>query len=129
MADCVAPERLVRSTTSLAGLLQLRVQQQPDREAFRYPVAEQWRSLTWRQAGERVRHIAAGLLALGIKREERVGILSNTRLEWVLADLGVLSAGAATTTVYPSSTAEECAFILADSDPLWFLCCVYSCCK
>ena len=81
MADCVAPERLVRSTTSLAGLLQLRVQQQPDREAFRYPVAEQWRSLTWRQAGERVRHIAAGLLALGIKREERVGILSNTRLE------------------------------------------------
>lgn len=116
MADCVAPERLVRSTTSLAGLLQLRVQQQPDREAFRYPVAEQWRSLTWRQAGERVRHIAAGLLALGIKREERVGILSNTRLEWVLADLGVLSAGAATTTVYPSSTAEECAFILADSD-------------
>ncbi|MBP9085735.1 MAG: long-chain fatty acid--CoA ligase [Kofleriaceae bacterium] len=99
----------------MAGLMQHRVKTTPDREAFRYPVAEQWRSMTWREAGERVRAIAAGLLALGIGRQERVGIVCNTRVEWILADLGILSAGAATTTVYPSSTAEECAFILADS--------------
>src|SRR5205814_3271507 len=52
----------------------------------------------------------------GLHREERVGLLANTRVEWLLCDLGILSAGGATTTVYPSSTAEECAFILADSD-------------
>jgi long-subunit acyl-CoA synthetase (AMP-forming) len=88
----------------------------PDREAYRYPVGEDWRSMTWRQAGERVKAIAAGLLSLGLAREERVGILSNTRLDWLLCDLGILSAGGATTTVYPSSGAEECAFILADSE-------------
>ncbi len=115
VADAIAPERLERKTTSMAGLMQHRVKTTPDREAFRYPVADQWRSMTWREAGERVNAIAAGLLALDIGRQERVGIVSNTRVEWILCDLGILSAGAATTTVYPSSTAEECAFILSDS--------------
>ena len=110
-----APERLTRKTTSLAELLARRVRDTPDREAYRYPVGDQWRSMTWRQSGERARAIAAGLLSLGLDREDRVGILCNTRVEWLLADLGVLSAGGATTTVYPSSTAEECAYILADS--------------
>jgi long-chain acyl-CoA synthetase len=110
-----APERLTRKTTSLAELLARRVRDTPDREAYRYPVGDQWRSMTWRQSGERVRAIAAGLLSLGLDREDRVGIVCNTRVEWLLADLGVLSAGGATTTVYPSSTAEECAYILADS--------------
>jgi long-chain acyl-CoA synthetase len=72
--------------------------------------------MTWRQTGERVKAIAAGLVSLGLHREERVGILCNTRVEWLLTDLGILSAGGATTTVYPSSTPEDCAFILADSD-------------
>jgi long-chain acyl-CoA synthetase len=111
-----APEKLTRRTTSIAQLLATRVQDTPDREAYRYPVGEDWRSMTWRQAGERVKAIAAGLLSLGLAREERVGILSNTRLDWLLCDLGILSAGGATTTVYPSSGAEECAFILADSE-------------
>jgi long-chain acyl-CoA synthetase len=42
-------------------------------------------------------------------------ILAGTRIEWVLADLGVLCAGGATSTIYPSSTAEECAYVLGDS--------------
>ncbi|MEO8706508.1 MAG: long-chain fatty acid--CoA ligase [Kofleriaceae bacterium] len=116
MPTSVAPEKLTRKTTSIAQLLSTRIQDTPDREAYRYPVGDEWRSMTWRQAGERVKAIAAGLLSLGLAREERVGILANTRVEWLLADLGILSAGGATTTVYPSSTAEECAYILADSD-------------
>jgi long-chain acyl-CoA synthetase len=116
MPESTAPERLTRKTTSIAQLLATRVQRTPDREAYRYPVGNSWRSMTWRQAGERVKAIAAGLLSLGLHREERVGILCNTRVEWLLCDLGILQAGGATTTVYPSSTAEECAFILADSE-------------
>src|ERR1043165_10193509 len=72
--------------------------------------------MTWRQTGERIKAIAAGLLSLGLDREDRVGILCNTRVEWLLADLGIMAAGGATTTVYPSSTAEESAYILADSE-------------
>jgi long-chain acyl-CoA synthetase len=115
-AETTGPERLTRKTTSIAQMFAKRVHDTPDREAFRYPVGDSWRSMTWRQSGERVKAIAAGLVALGLHREQRVGILSNTRLEWLLCDLGILSAGGATTTVYPSSTAEECAFILADSE-------------
>jgi long-chain acyl-CoA synthetase len=116
MPESTAPERLTRKTTSIAQLLASRVRETPDREAYRYPIGDQWRSMTWRQSGERVKAIAAGLLSLGLHREERVGILCNTRVEWLLCDLGILQAGGATTTVYPSSTAEECAFILADSE-------------
>ncbi len=116
MAESTAPEKLNRKTTSLPQLLAKRVQDTPDREAYRYPVGEEWRSMTWRQAGERIKAIAAGLLSLGLHREERVGILANTRVDWLLCDLGILCAGGATTTVYPSSTPEDCAFILADSE-------------
>jgi long-chain acyl-CoA synthetase len=116
MPDSKAPEKLTRKTKSIAQLLANRVQETPDREAYRYPVGDEWRSMTWRQAAERVKAIAAGLLSLGIDREQRVGIVSNTRVEWLLCDLGILSAGGATTTVYPSSTAEETAYILADSE-------------
>jgi long-chain acyl-CoA synthetase len=116
MPESLAPERLNRKSTSIAQLFAKRVKDTPDREAYRYPVGDQWRSLTWRQSGERVKAIAAGLLSMGLRREERVGLLANTRVDWLLADLGILSAGGATTTVYPSSTAEECAFILSDSD-------------
>lgn len=115
MPEFKAPERLIRKTTSIAQLFADRVRDTPDREAFRYPVGEQWRSMTWRQTGERVKAIAAGLCSLGIVREDRVAIVSSTRLEWLLCDLGILAAGCATTTVYPSNTPEECAYILADS--------------
>ena len=86
-----------------------------DKEAFRYLVAGDWVSATWRQTADRVEALAAGLLALGIETEQRVGIASSTRYEWILADLAIMCAGAATTTVYPSTNAGDTAYILADS--------------
>uniref|UniRef100_UPI0025EF100E AMP-binding protein n=1 Tax=Nocardioides sp. TaxID=35761 RepID=UPI0025EF100E len=100
---------------SLAQMFYDRVEATPDLEAFRFPVDEGWRSVTWRQTGETVRTLAAGLLALGVLPEQRVGILSSTRVEWLQADLAIMCAGAATTTVYPTTSADDVAFILADS--------------
>ncbi|MFF2780869.1 AMP-dependent synthetase/ligase [Streptomyces sp. NPDC058052] len=105
---------------SVAHLFLARVGATPEREAYRYPVAagdgtEEWRSLTWTQTAQRVKAIAAGLLALGLRTEERVAISSSTRIEWILADMGVMCAGAAATAVYPSTNGEETAYILADS--------------
>ena len=97
-------------------LLLQRIAATPDREAFRSPAdGEGWRALTWREVGGRVRAIACGLRALGLRDEQRCAILSGTRIEWILIDLGILCAGGATTTLYPVSTADECAYILADS--------------
>src|SRR5258708_36923988 len=103
MPESAAPEHLTRKTTSSAQLLARRVADTPDREAYRYPVGEAWRSMTWRQTGERVKAIAAGLLSLGLHREDRVGILCNTRVGGLLVDPGGLAAGGATTTGYPAS--------------------------
>ena len=100
---------------SVAALFLHRVGKTPDAEAFRHPDGGGWKSLTWRETEQRVRAIACGLGALGLAPEARCSILSSTRLEWILVDLGILCAGGATTTIYPSSTAEECAFVLSDS--------------
>jgi long-chain acyl-CoA synthetase len=100
---------------SMARMVLDRVAATPDREAFRHPVGEAWESLSWRQVGKRVRAVAAGLLALGMRPEDRVAIAAGTRLEWVLADFGILCAGAATTTVYPTTPAADVAYILRDS--------------
>ncbi|MEU9053293.1 AMP-dependent synthetase/ligase [Streptomyces sp. NPDC048384] len=108
---------------SVATLFLERVTATPDAEAYRYPVppvsgqgADEWKSLTWAQAAERVYAIAAGLIELGVQPEQRVALASSTRIEWILADLGIMCGGAATTTVYPQTNAEESAFILADSE-------------
>jgi long-chain acyl-CoA synthetase len=93
-----------------------RVHATPDREAYRFPVGDGWESVTWREAGDRVVRLAAGLVALGLEPEQRVGIASGTRYEWILADLAVMCAGAATTTVYPSTIPEDVGYILADSE-------------
>ncbi len=92
-----------------------RVGRTPGAEAFRHPVEGGWRSLTWLETEARVRAVAAGLRALGVLPEQVCAILASTRIEWILADFGILFAGGATSTIYPSSTPEECAFILSDS--------------
>ena len=93
-----------------------RVTASAEREAFRYPRGEAWESVTWKQAGDLVEKLAAGLLALGIESEQRVGIAAGTRYEWILADLAIMCAAGATTTVYPSTNAEDTAYILSDSE-------------
>ena len=101
---------------SLAALFFQRVKESPDKEAFRYLDGTNWESVTWQETGERVEPLAAGLLALGIQPEQRVGIASSTRYEWILADLAIMCAGAATTTVYPTTNADDTAYILTDSE-------------
>jgi long-chain acyl-CoA synthetase len=93
-----------------------RVEATPDREAYRYPTDGGWASLTWAETKDRVWAIAAGLISLGIEPEQRVAIASSTRVEWILADIAINSAGAATTTVYPNTAADDVGYILSDSN-------------
>ncbi|MEV7070396.1 AMP-dependent synthetase/ligase [Streptomyces sp. NPDC093990] len=108
---------------SVATLFLERVASTPDAEAYRYPVPaasgqgpDEWKSLSWAQAAERVHAVAAGLIELGVQPEQRVALASSTRIDWILADLGIMCAGAATTTIYPQTNADESAFILSDSE-------------
>ncbi|MEU4577334.1 long-chain fatty acid--CoA ligase [Nonomuraea sp. NPDC023979] len=101
--------------SSIPALLLDRIAATPDAEAYRYPSGDGWTSMTWRQTGDRVRELALGLAKLGAGPGARVSILCSTRVEWILCDLAVLSTGAATTTIYPSNTAAESAFVITDS--------------
>ncbi|HJN77569.1 MAG TPA: long-chain fatty acid--CoA ligase [Myxococcota bacterium] len=110
------PQKSTQGFASVAAMLAHRVRESANVDAFYFPDAnEAWRTMKWADVGERVRSIASGLKALGVKPEQRCAILCTTRIDWILCDLGILSAGAATTTIYPSNTPEECAFIINDS--------------
>jgi long-chain acyl-CoA synthetase len=101
---------------SIPDMFRQRVSATPDNRAFGGPDAAGnpvW--FTWRQISARADNVAAGLNTLGIGSEDRVAVLANTRLDWIVADLGIMNSGAATTTVYPTTEPEDACFILADS--------------
>jgi long-chain acyl-CoA synthetase len=102
---------------SVASMFLDRIAKTPDAKAFRIPQKDgSWKTLTWKEAGARVLDVAAGLRSLGLESEQRAAIMSGTRFDWILADLGIVCAGGATTTIYPQNTPDECAFILTDSN-------------
>ena len=105
-----------RTAVSLGRVFTDRVAATPDAEAFRFRSGADWESLNWAQTRGRAFELAAGLIELGVQPEQRVAIAATTRIEWVLADLAILCAGAATTTVYPSTNADEVQFIVGDSE-------------
>lgn len=74
-----------------------------------------WRSWSWRQTAEAVREIAGGLMALGFAPGECASILANTVVEWVLADLAVLSCGGVANGIYPTDAASQAHYLCEDS--------------
>lgn len=74
-----------------------------------------WRTWTWRQTADAVREIAGGLLSLGLAPGECVSILSNTVVEWVLADVAVLSCAGVSNGIYPTDAASQVHYLCEDS--------------
>jgi len=106
---------VITTAKTVGDLFLQRVAATPEGEALRRPTDPGWQSYTWSDVADIVRPWAAGLLSLGIEREDRVAIASSTRVDWIFADLANMCSGAATTTIYPSTPAEDVAFILNDS--------------
>lgn len=73
-----------------------------------------FRTMSWEKAGENVKNLGMGLLALGAKKGEPISIMSATRMEWALADLALLSIGAATGSIYPNNMPSQAQYILND---------------
>ncbi len=92
-----------------------RLRTTPDGRAFTFPSGSGWKPVLWKEFGVSVRQVSLGLRALGVVNEQRCAILSSTRYEWIVADTGIVGAAAATTTIYPSTLPEDCAYILNDS--------------
>ncbi len=112
---------LLSFANSVGDMFRKRVEQTPNSVAFMDPDRapegpNTWTSYTWAETKEIVDDLAAGLLARGLEYEQRVGIISSTRLEWILLDLAIGCAAGATTTVYPNTNVGDVHYILNDSD-------------
>lgn len=103
------------SPATLVELLVTAVKSRPRADALRFKRAGQWEPISSQEFFQRVRSVACGLHNLGVKRGDHVGLLSENRPEWSVADFAILANGAADVPVYPTSTAEQAAFILADA--------------
>ncbi len=74
-----------------------------------------WRAWTWNDTAQAVREVGDGLLALGMQAGDCASILSNTVVEWVLADLAVLSCGGVSSGIYPTDAPAQVHYLCADS--------------
>jgi long-chain acyl-CoA synthetase len=83
--------------------------------AVQHKLKGKWESVSWAELARRSRNVADGLAAAGVVAGDRVAVIGDTNLEWILADLGILGAGAITVTIYQSNLPHECQYILADS--------------
>ena len=90
--------------------------------AYRAKVGGTWQAITHRDAERRARHLALGLRELGIQAGDRVAILSETRVEWALADFACLCAQAVDVPIYPTLTAKQIEYILSDSGSVGVFC-------
>lgn len=80
-----------------------------------------WQGMSWEEYYENAKQVGLGLYSLGVKKGDRVSILSSNRLEWVCADMGILGIGAVTIPIYPTVPASEVGYINSNSDALVYI--------
>jgi long-chain acyl-CoA synthetase len=100
--------------TTLVELYERVATAHPKSNTLNYKRDGHWYSLSAAEMLRRARHVALGLSALGIRKGDRVAIISESCVEWVLADQGCIFAGAITVPIYPTLTAEQARYIIND---------------
>jgi long-chain acyl-CoA synthetase len=98
----------------VAQLLE-RVDEAPDHPALSYREGDSFVDVSTADMWKTVRDLAAGLVAAGVNKGDRVALHSGTRIEFTYFDYAIWAAGAATTTIYETSSVEQVQWILSDS--------------
>jgi len=100
----------------LPGLFFSQAERLKDRVALRHKDYGIWNRISWHEYGHKVREVAAGLLALGLEKGDRVAILGDNRPEWLICHLAAMAAGGVTCGVYPTSAPEQVAYVVGHSE-------------
>ena len=87
----------------------------PKSDAFAAKIAGQWVPTSTQQLQDEANLVSLGLIALGLKRGDKVAIISMNRPEWMLADFGIAQIGATSVPMYPSITVEDYKYIFTDA--------------
>lgn len=103
-------------TSSIFDLLTWNAEQFTNAPAAKFKDDGRYQDITWGELHREVETVARGLIASGIEEGDRVVVLSETRLEWVVADLAIVAAGGVTVPVFDTSMAEEVQYICAHSE-------------
>ncbi len=107
----------IKDFRNVHAMLKETVDRYPNQPAYRwFPEAGKMAMVTWMQFYEEVQTVAKSLIALGIKKNDKVNILSYTCYRWMLCDLGITSAGACTVGIYHSNLPKDCRHIINHSD-------------
>ena len=101
--------------TTLVDIYEGVARNHPKPDTLNYKRDGAWHSMSAGEMLRRARSIALGLYSLGIRKGDRVALLSESRVEWVLADQGCIFAGAVGVPIYPTLTPSQVAYILKDS--------------
>ena len=101
---------------TLPRLLRERALRDPSRVALREKEFGIWQRVTWAGYLGHVRRFSLGLVALGLRRGDKVAVLSENRREWLYAELAAMSAGAVGVGVYPTSPWNEVKFVVEHSE-------------
>lgn len=88
----------------------------PDKVAYMHKKEGKWQKLTFKEVGEWAENISAGLASLGVKKGDRVALISANRVEWALTDYATLALGALLVPIYPSLLSDQVKYILNDSE-------------
>jgi len=112
---CVPMAYVVRPDDNVTDDVFTYEEKRPDEVGLRRKVNGIWMPVTWREFAGQVRGTAAGFIAAGIQPGDRVALMSRTRFEWTLLDYAILTAGAITVPIYPTSSLEQVEWILGDS--------------
>jgi long-chain acyl-CoA synthetase len=107
---------------NLVSVFEATARRRGDQAAVNHKQNGKWETVSWNDLARRSRNVADGLAAWGIKPGDRVAVLGETNLEWILADLGILGSGAITVTIYQSNLPHECQYILEDSGATLLFC-------
>jgi long-chain acyl-CoA synthetase len=107
---------------NLIALVDRQVREHGALPAVKHKRDGRWQDVSWAELARRARDVSDGLAALGVRPGDRVAVLGDTNLEWMIFDLGILGAGAIAATIYQSNQAEECRYILENSGARLVLC-------
>lgn len=83
---------------------------------FKHNDSKNWESYTWDELSDLIRQTSAALLNLGLELQENVAIFSQNKVEWSIADLGIMGSGAVTVPIYATNTASQAKYIIDEAE-------------
>ena len=100
---------------NLVTMFLTRARETPDKPFLSAKIGEAWQAINYGEAARQIAALANSLKRLGLKKGDRVMLVSENRPEWLMSDLAIMAAGGVSVPTYTTNTTRDHQHILADS--------------